>query len=146
MMKVLCGNDSRQIKVDISSVSVMLRYFEIEFQTVWCWKNIFLVTCFVLDPPDNNPKIHDFETNKDFSVIESGNGTFVCSTNGGNSLASLSWNCFGSNDTTIEIDDHTVTSTVKWTANRRYNTCSCQAHHRSNWKRISKVTVNVQCM
>ena len=78
-------------------------------------------------------------------VIESDTGTFVCSISGGNPLASLSWDCFGSDDTSLETQGDKVTSTVKWTAIRNYRTCSCQAQHFSNYNKITNITVLVQC-
>ncbi|XP_060589219.1 uncharacterized protein LOC132744506 [Ruditapes philippinarum] len=96
-------------------------------------------------PPDNSPVIQEFDTSKIIQAIESDTGTFVCSISGGNPLASLSWNCFDSHDLTSSTQDGIVTNTVKWTAWRSYNTCSCTSNHvLSKWKRTTNVTVNVQ--
>ncbi|XP_060589338.1 hemicentin-1-like [Ruditapes philippinarum] len=96
-------------------------------------------------PPDISPVIHGVETNDPLSVIVSDKGAFVCSVTGGNPLASLEWNCFDSQDITMNTQESTVTSTVKWTALRNYSTCSCTSHHTlSNWKRITNLTVHVQ--
>ncbi|XP_060568867.1 uncharacterized protein LOC132727411 [Ruditapes philippinarum] len=103
------------------------------------------VSVNVTYPPDISPVIHGVETNDPLSVIVSDKGAFVCSVTGGNPLASLEWNCFDSQDITMNTQESTVTSTVKWTALRNYSTCSCTSHHTlSNWKRITNLTVHVQ--
>ncbi|XP_060591902.1 basal cell adhesion molecule-like [Ruditapes philippinarum] len=96
-------------------------------------------------PPESKPVILGLGNINIFRVIESETEYSVCSISGGNPVPSLTWNCFGSNDTTTATQGSTVTSTVKWTASRNYNTCSCTSHHiLSDWKRTTIVTVNVQ--
>ncbi|XP_060587314.1 hemicentin-1-like isoform X1 [Ruditapes philippinarum] len=79
--------------------------------------------------PPQKPVIIGFTDGERYSLIESEFSNLSCSSHDGNPLANLTWNCYNSKQTSVTIEDKSVTSTVTWSGFRDQSSCSCISKH-----------------